>query len=533
MSNSTPHFDGPCALCGTTSPDHNHSNPPQVSRRAALSVAGATSAFMGGAFAPASAQASSHERPNVPAGEYVIEAGWLLTEKDGRHELMRNASVLVSDDRIAKVSEGRITGAYKRIDAHEHLVTPGFISGHTHACTATPTRGLIENGRRPNNRRPQELVEHLDDSDLDKLTAYNVAELLRGGTTTHVEMSLSLRQAQAYVRVAEAWGVRGYPGGMIPGTARLGPIWARTDDQVLLDSEDGTLAEVAANLAFAKEKMGAGEGRINPMISPHATDTHTPATMEAVAAAAKELGTGLHIHLSQSSVETERVKRMWGMTPTQWLDSFGLLDGTVFGAHMGGLDWDVDPAILIERGVVLAHCPSAGGAGGFSQNYPEALAAGMDVNIGIDTHSNDYLENLKLAVLYGQARYDLMKGGAIAVKRPTAWTAIRNATTVPAAALRRSDIGRIVEGAKADIVAIDVSGPLVGSGALPPEPLNNLLYANGMMVRHVITDGLVQVFDGHLVVDDESRVVAEGGLVMAAIYEQLQSEGWFTPLPRE
>ena len=90
-----------------------------------------------------------------------------------------------------------------------------------------------------------------------------------------------------------------------------------------------------------------------------------------------------------------------------------------------------------------------------------------------------------------------------------------------------------MEGAKADIVAIDVSGPLVGSGALPPEPLNNLLYANGMMVRHVITDGLVQVFDGHLVVDDESRVVAEGGLVMAAIYEQLQSEGWFTPLPRE
>ena len=27
----------------------------------------------------------------------------------------------------------------------------------------------------------------------------------------------------------------------------------------------------------------------------------------------------------------------------------------------------------------------------------------------------------------------------------------------------------------------------VGSGALPPEPLNNLLYANGMMVRHVMT----------------------------------------------
>ena len=526
--------DGPCALCGTGTPHNDHVTPPPLSRRAALSAAGATTAFMGSTLAAASAaHASSHGAEDVPAGEYVIEAGWLLIEKNGRHELMRNASVLVSGDRIAKITEGRIAGNYKRIDAHRHLVTPGFISGHTHACTATPTRGLIENGRRPNNRRPQELVEQLNDNDLDKLTAYNVAELLRGGTTTHVEMSLSLRQARSYVRVAEAWGVRGYPGGMIPGTARLGPIWARTEDQVLLDSEDGTLAEVAENLVFAKEKMGAAEGRINPMMTPHATDTHTPATMAAIAAAVKELGTGLHIHLSQSSVETERVKRMWGMTPTQWLDSFGLLDGTVFGAHMGGLDWGIDPDILIEHGVVLAHCPSAGGAGGFSQNYPEALASGIAVNIGIDTHSNDYLENLKLAVLYGQARYDLLKDGPMPVKRPTAWTAIRNATAVPAAALRRPDLGRIVEGGKADIVAIDVSGLLVGSGALPPEPLNNLLYASGLMVRHVITDGLVQVFDGHLVVDDESQIVTEGGRVMVAIYEQLQTEGWFTPLPRE
>ncbi len=40
--------------------------------------------------------------------------------------------------------------------------------------------------------------------------------------------------------------------------------------------------------------------------------------------------------------------------------------------------------------------------GGQTQQYPEALGAGMNVNIGIDTHSNDYLENLKLAVLYGR-----------------------------------------------------------------------------------------------------------------------------------
>ncbi|MDG2321340.1 MAG: amidohydrolase family protein [Rhodospirillaceae bacterium] len=534
MNDSLVSHDGPCALCGTDIEPRSFDGKSKVSRRNALSFTGGVTTALAGGLGIGKAHSSSHDRTMVPSGEFVIEAGWVLTEKNGVHKLLGDASVLISGDRIVKVESGRIDGDYTRIDASKQLVVPGFISGHTHACTATPTRGLIEGGRRPNNRRPQELVEQLTDDDLDTLTAYNVAELLRGGTTTHVEMSLSLRQAQSYVRVAEAWGVRGYPGGMIPGSRILGPIWARTDDQVLFDAEDAILEEVAANLAFAKSKMGAAGGRILPMMTPHATDTHTPKTMAAIADAVKELGTGIHIHLSQSSTETERVKRLWGMTPTQWLDSFGLLDGTVFGAHMGGLDWDIDPAILIERGVVLAHCPSAGGAGGFSQNYPEALAAGMAVNIGIDTHSNDYLENLKLAVLYGQARTILQQSnGGRAVKKPTIWTALRNATQVPAAALKRDDIGRITLGTKADLVSIDISGLLVGGGTLPPEPLNNLLYANGMMVRHVMTDGRLQIFDGHLVADNEDRVTDEGGQVMASIYDQLHSEKWFTPLPRE
>ncbi|MFL2770228.1 MAG: amidohydrolase family protein [Rhodospirillaceae bacterium] len=531
LTNTVGRYDGPCALCSTSKPD-NEELTTTFSRRNALTAAGSLSAIIPGISA--SAFATSRSGISAPNGEFVIEAGWALIEENGEHKLLGDAAILVSGDRIVKVTSERINGNYKRIDARKNLLVPGFISGHTHACTATPTRGLIEGGQRPNNRRPQELVEQLTDDDMDRLTTYNVAELLRGGTTTHVEMSLSLRQAQSYVRVAEKLGVRGYPGGMIPGSGILGPIWARTDDQVLFDAEDAILNEVETNLAYAKSKMNASDGRIIPMMAPHATDTHTPKTMAAVAAAVKELGTGLHIHLSQSTAETERVKRLWGMTPTQWLDSFGLLDGTVFGAHMGGLDWEIDPSILIERGVVLAHCPSAGGAGGYSQNYPEALAAGIAVNIGIDTHSNDYIENLKLAVLYGQARYMLQHhNGGQPVMKPTIWTALRNATQVPAIALKRNDIGRIAPGAKADLVCIDVSGLLVGGGALPPEPLNNLLYANGMMVRCTITDGCIQILDGQLIADDEIRVVNEGGQVMASIYDQLSSEGWFSHPARE
>jgi cytosine/adenosine deaminase-related metal-dependent hydrolase len=460
--------------------------------------------------------------PAVPQGRFVIEAGAALVEQaDGTVAVRRGVSVLVEDGVIVEVRQGRIAGALARVEVPGDLLLPGLISGHTHACSATPTRGIIEGGR--SFARPLELVEELDDEALDALTAYNVAELLLSGCTTHVEMSLSLRQAESYVRVAERWGVRGYPGPMIPGISTLFPIWFRADDAVLRAAEPGILAEVAAALDFGRRHMGKGKGRIRPMMSPHATDTQTPATMKALAEAARELGTGIHIHLAQVPGEPEAVARMWGVSPARFCADHGLMEGVFMAAHLAVFDFEGDAALFREKGAVYAHCPSASGAGGDTQPYPEALGAGLKVNIGIDTHSNDYVENLKLAVLYGQARQSLTGRG----RSPSVLDAVEGATRMAADGLGRPDLGRIRLGAKADLVSVDVSGFLVGSGALPPEPLHNLLYANGRMVRHVMTDGVFQVWDGALVVPEADRVSAAGGAAVRKVWDRLAAEGWF------
>ena len=259
------------------------------------------------------------------------------------------------------------------------MLLPGFISGHTHVAGGTTTRGIIEGGR--SFARPLVLADALDDADLDAITAFNLLELIRGGCTTQLEMALSLKQAESYVRVAAQLGSRGYPGGMIPGIHRLFPIWFRSDDQALLDSEPGTLAEIEANLAFGRRVDGAQDGRILPMMTPHATDTQTPATMRALAAAAAELGHGTHWHLSQSANETAQVKRLWGKRPVEWLDEFGLYDAPVFGAHMSGIDLAADRHPEGE-GRRLRALPSAGGAGGGTQPWPEILASGVRTTSG-------------------------------------------------------------------------------------------------------------------------------------------------------
>lgn len=522
-------LQGACFVC------HGREDPAEGPKssltRRQLLVQGALAGAAFGA-APPSQQPLANTPPiqdTPPHHDCIIEAPWGLVVQNGRLSLIPDCSVRVRKDRIEEVKSGPLPGDTPRVHATGQLLLPGFISGHTHACSATPTRGIIEGGR--SYARPLELVELLSTEDLDALTAYNVAELLRSGCTTHVEMSLSLRQAESYVRIAKRWGVRGYPGGMIPGVGRLFPIWFRDSDQVLTDSEQHTLDEIEANRRFGLAHNGAEDGRIRPQMAPHATDTHTPKTMSAILAAAKEIGNGIHIHLSQSTQETHTVQRLWGKRPAEWLDELGFYSEPIFGAHFTGIDLRHDLPFLAGKNLTYAHCPSGGGAGGSSgtQPYPEALAAGVRTTIGIDTHSNDYIENLKLAVLYGRARARLLQASSpVPLQLPTVWDAVEGATLGAARGLGRDDLGRIAPGAKADLCTVDVSGFLSGTGAVPPEPLNNLLYAHGLSVRHVMTDGQFQIFHGQLVCDDTEQVQKRGGAVVQKLWAQLRAENWFS-----
>jgi 5-methylthioadenosine/S-adenosylhomocysteine deaminase len=458
---------------------------------------------------------------------YAIAPAWIYAAGPHGPYLIRNGHLIIEAGRMTAVEHGPAPAGVPTLDAPGHLLLPGLISGHTHTAGGTPTRGIIEGGR--SFALPLQLVEQLDDDALDALTAHNLAEILRGGCTTIVEMSLSMRQAQSYGRIAARWGVRSFVGPMIPGIGRLFPIWFRQDDAVLHAAETETLAEIAAAKRFAIAAAGVARGLIRVMPAPHAADTHTPATLAALAGLARELGTGIHIHLSQSSRETATVQRLWGKTPTAWLAEHGLFAGPVFGAHMVGLDWRNDPAILREHGVVYAHCPSGGGAGGAAQPYPEALGAGVASNVAIDTHSNDMLENLKLAVLYGQARHAAHADSSpTPLARPTIQTALAGATQVAADGLRRSDLGRIAPGAAADFTLVNVAGPLVGVGGAPPEPLHHLLYANGLSVSHLAIAGRFLIWGGRLAVADETAVARAGYAAVQQIWGELEQRGWFT-----
>ena len=517
-----------CPACGDPATAAEGS---KWTRREALHLMFATAAGTGLAGC-ATAQGPAAGWPGrsnpPPHRDCIIEAGAALVWSDAGPVIRHNVSVRVRDDRIVEVSTDPIPGTTKRVDARGHLLLPGFISGHTHVSVGSYTRAVIEGGG--GTAAPHAVVEAFDDETMDDLMAFNLLELLRSGVTTVVNQDHNVRRAYSYVRVASRWAARGYPSGMIPGVQRLFPIWGRKTDQVLFDSVPGTLEEIEANRVFGVKYNGAEDGRIRPNMAPHATDTHTDVTVAKLLEAATQLNNGIHLHLSQSASETERVKKMWGMTPTAWLEKLGFYKQPVFAAHMSGLDLENDLAILARNNAFFATCPSAGGPGRTPQPWPEALAAGVKSGPAIDTHSNDMVENIKMAVIHGGARHGLLsRTSKVKMVKPTIEQAVNGATSVPASVLGRNDLGRIAVGAKADLVTIDITSPLVGagSGAISPRPLWNLLYTSGSQVRNVMTDGYFQVFDNHFIVDDEARIIRKGGEAVKRMYAELVKQGYF------
>ena len=186
------------------------------------------------------------------------------------------------------------------------------------------------------------LIDSLSEEQLDDLTALNVAEMVRSGCTTQVEMSLSIKQVQSYVRVAQKYGFRGYGGGMVPGMSRLAPIWNRGvgNLHVLEEADADTLAEIQANLEFARSVNGTSDGRIMMMMAPSVTPVFTEASYDAIRDAVAELGTATHVHVQAGTRPHHNalIHEQWGMRETELLQDRGLLDQSLFGAHCSGLE---------------------------------------------------------------------------------------------------------------------------------------------------------------------------------------------------
>jgi 5-methylthioadenosine/S-adenosylhomocysteine deaminase len=354
------------------------------------------------------------------------------------------------------------------------VLTPGLVNAHSHAPMVL-FRGQGEG--LPLDRWLHEVMwpreARLAPDDVEVAMTAASAEMLRNGVTTSVEMYFHPERIAAAVTSTGARAVIASPLVPLPG-------WPPLEDQ----------------LAAAVELAGRadGDGRVEYGIGPHAAYTVPLPMLRAAAAASREHGLLLHLHVAETATEGDELLAVHGLSVPALLAAHDVLGGRVLAAHCVHVD-EADLELWQEYDVAVAHCPASNAklASGVAP-VRAMLDRGIRVGLGTDGPASndglDLLADVRLAA--GLAR--LAGRSAIAL---TAAEAFWLATGGAAAAIGRPDLGQLTAGRRADLVHVDTRDLAFEPVGDPIDWLAHLVWSGGgRYVRDTWVGGRQVVRDG-------------------------------------
>jgi cytosine/adenosine deaminase-related metal-dependent hydrolase len=433
----------------------------------------------------------------------IRNARWVVqwnAEQD-RHEYLRDADVAFRGNRIEYVGKRFAGEADVEINAGRFMVMPGLVNIHCHPTNQPITRGIREDIANP----ALYMTSLYDRTGLWPVTqeamqagaAIAYGELLKSGVTTVVDYAA--RPPEGWIDLMAESGLR-----IVAAPSFRDASWSVADEcRVDYDwNPDEGKRQFDEAMALIDAAIAHSSGRLGGMVAPGQVDTCRPETFEKAMAAAVNKGVMLQTHAGQTLPEFHEMTRRTGKTPVQWLHQIGMLGPQTILAHCIFVDqhswtrWHTreDLALLADSGTTVAHCPVVFARYGHRlESFGGYLGRGINVIIGTDTAPHNLLEEMREAVILSRiASSDVANASA---------TDAFNAVTIGGArALGRDDVGRIVPGALADLVLVDLDHPLMKPGR---DPLRNLIYtAAERAVRHVFVDGERVVADGEVLTLD-------------------------------
>ena len=421
-----------------------------------------------------------------PAQRTLITNAVVVTMNDA-HDVHFDGAIAIEGDRIAAVgssAEGlaRFREGARIIDARGGAVMPGLVDLHYHTAIGRgwsdhlPLLQILQQFWYP-------VVRAIDPEAVYWAALASYAESIRCGVTTVNDM---YRHIDALGQAAEEIGIR----------AVLSNIVA--DDEHGLDSLED-------NASGYRSRHGSANGRVEVKVGIEWLPLASIGLLRDASELARDLGSGIHIHLNESVGEVEISKEKFGRRPTEVAYECGLLGPGCVAAHCVWLS-DTEIGLMRDTGTHISHNPTSNAKlGNGIARVLDYIQAGINVGLGHDStegvNTGDLFEVMKFASLMQRAvRMDanLLQAGDL----------LRMATRNGSAALGH-ETGMLEQGRKADLVIIDLDD--VGFTPLV-EGNRNQLYshlafaAHGRAVTTVIIDGAIVMQDRELLRVDERKI---------------------------
>ena len=392
---------------------------------------------------------------------------------------VRKSDILVEDNIIVKIEENIEDNCDKILDAKEMVVMPGFVNTHTHLAMSI-FRGYKDD---------QKLMDWLENAIFpveDKLRPEDIywnsflscIELIKTGTTTCNDMYFGMDQT---IKAVEESGLRGVVAWCITDTS--------IKDKIIRTRE-------------YHEKYNYEGSKIKVYVSAHAPYSCGPETIQLCVDLAKELNTGIHIHLSETLQEDKIIRERYGKTGTEYLNDLHVFDVPVVLAH-GIYISDNDLEILkgVRGGIShnpISNCKLSSGICDVTKLRKNGISVGLGTDGIGSTTTLDMFEEMKTAAYLQN----------INTMEPTsikAYDILKMATIEGARVLGLdNEIGTIEVGKKADMIFINTNK----THLYPENDLcTNLVYsANGADVDTVMIDGKIIMQNRKLLDINEKHV---------------------------
>jgi len=403
------------------------------------------------------------------------------------------SDILIKGDRIHEICAAGQSSVVadadvEIVECEGKAAFPGLINMHTHAGMSM-MRGIGEDITFHEwIDRIWEIEKDIDEDYVYHATKVACLEMIKTGTTTFNDQYWHV---EAACRAALEMGIR-------PAVSYV--ILDRNDPEESERQKIQCRKVYEASLAWSDMALF--------MISVHAIYSVREEMILWAVAFAREHGLKIHIHVSETKKEVEDCMAAHdGMSPVEYLDSLGVLGPDVIAAHTLWLS-DNDVRILAERGVTCVHNVNSNLklSSGYRFLYNELRDAGANLCLGTDgcasSNNLDMLEAMKTSAMVQKA----WRGDPSAMPL----NELAGMVTVNAANALGLDLGRIVPGALADILIVDVQGyQFLSPGSFEA----NLVYsAHSDVIDSVICNGRF-VMRGRIVPGEKEILDAARGVM--------------------
>ena len=424
--------------------------------------------------------------------------------RNNGHVLIKNGELAYQGNKIVYVGKKYPGKADNVVDTHNGLVIPGLINMHCHVAASPVEKGFLEDIGSPifygTSLYESLRVTHLNIEDQENVFRFSLSEIIKKGSTTIFELG---RGTEQMVNTIGESGVRAYVGPM----ARSCVFMTKDGKTVHYEwDEPEAFKRLQYTVDLHEKYTGSFNDRIRIALYPGQVDCVTPDYLKEVRKVADATKMKIQIHAAQSINEIRTVIDRFGQTPAEFLHDYGICGpDTLYGHYimpsghsLNSLRFGHELETIANDGTTVVHCPWVFGRRGMIlESFHKYRKMGINLALGTDSFPQDMVHEMRAAAIFGK------------IAEIDTWTCtaadVFNAATIGGAkALGRDDIGRLCEGAKADIVIINTQNmefsPL-------RDPIKVLVYtADSHNIDKVIVDGKTLVEEGHVLGVDEEKL---------------------------